>query len=503
MLFPADQVLKAANREVRQLSTPTDNSGEGSALQCLGVALRLLMLRESGGKSLMRSQIDRLSKCLSSIEGLVTSSSLQAECRALRIMIEQNASAATLGGAEAAWRDVLAATQRLMADITASPDIPQDARGRIADLFIAWESADLSDPMLAVSGEVEAAGEVTQDRWTAYLRDRFAEPELTVPVFEALTGGFGKQTYLFDVSGKALNGSYVLRRDLAIALISNDCHRIEKEFELIRAVHGRGFPAPEALWLDTEHRLLPGGHFLVMKRAAGVAGGSVFQANGVVPHDLAQTLAEILARLHTMRGLEDFGHLTQTIRPELVNRSLRDTTEAYLIDWRALFAKEAHLPSPSLMALFGWLLDHLPVADGHPVLLHGDIGFHNFLFDDGRLTAVIDWEFGHLGDPAEDLAYVRNSLGEALDWAAFIHAYRAAGGPVIGDRRLHFFQIWGHVRNACAANLVSAKLYAGQIDDLKVIALPYLYIPRFLQAAHELIRSYEQPSGLGEIGSRS
>ncbi|CDO90280.1 hypothetical protein AWC29_26445 [Mycobacterium triplex] len=494
MLFPADQVLKAANREVRQLTTLTDNPGEGSALQCLAVALRLLAIRESGGTGLMRSQIDRLSKCLASVEGLLTPPSLQAQCRALCIMIEENKGAASLGDAEAAWREVIAATQRLAANIAATSDLPQVVRGRIADLFIDWESADLSDLMPGASDDVEAAPETTHERWTAYLRDRFSEPELTVTAFRALAGGFGKQTYLFDVSGKALNGSYILRRDLAIALIGNDCHRIEKEFELIRAVHARGFPAPEALWLDTEHRLLPGGHFLVMRCAAGVAGGTVFEPNSLVPQDLAQTLAELLARLHTMRGLEDFGHLTEMIRPELVNRPLRDVVGTYLTDWRGLFAREAHLPSPAIMALFGWLLDHVPVSDGHPVLLHGDIGFHNFLFDDGRLTAVIDWEFGHLGDPAEDLAYVRNSLGEALDWAAFIRAYRAAGGPVIDERRLHFFQIWGHVRNACAANLVSAKLYARQIDDLKVIALPHLYIPRFLQATQELIRSYEQLS---------
>jgi len=75
-----------------------------------------------------------------------------------------------------------------------------------------------------------------------------------------------------------------------------------------------------------------------------------------------------------------------------------------------------------------------------------------------------------------------------LDWDAFISTYRKAGGCEVTAERLHFFQVWGHVRNACASNLVSAKLYSRQIDDLKVIILPHTYIPQFLQAAQALIQ---------------
>jgi len=100
----------------------------------------------------------------------------------------------------------------------------------------------------------------------------------------------------------------------------------------------------------------------------------------------------------------------------------------------------------------------------------------------------VDWEFCHIGDPAEDLAYVRNTIGGAIDWEAFLAAYQAAGGPQVSPERLRFFQIWGHLRNACASNLVSAKLYMKQVDDLKGIVLPHSYIPRFLQAAQSLIQ---------------
>jgi aminoglycoside phosphotransferase (APT) family kinase protein len=40
------------------------------------------------------------------------------------------------------------------------------------------------------------------------------------------------------------------------------------------------------------------------------------------------------------------------------------------------------------------------------VLCHGDAGMGNFLADDGRVTALLDWEFAHLGDPHDDLAWI-------------------------------------------------------------------------------------------------
>ena len=39
------------------------------------------------------------------------------------------------------------------------------------------------------------------------------------------------------------------------------------------------------------------------------------------------------------------------------------------------------------------------------VLCHGDVGPGNFLHDGHRVTALLDWEFSHLGDPMDDLGW--------------------------------------------------------------------------------------------------
>jgi aminoglycoside phosphotransferase len=66
------------------------------------------------------------------------------------------------------------------------------------------------------------------------------------------------------------------------------------------------------------------------------------------------------------------------------------------------------------------------------VLVHGDFGPNNVLLDpDTReVTAVVDWEFGHLGEPVEDLAWcewiVRTHHPECRH--ALDHFFRAYGG---------------------------------------------------------------------------
>ncbi|MCZ9342717.1 phosphotransferase, partial [Streptomyces sp. TRM76130] len=65
------------------------------------------------------------------------------------------------------------------------------------------------------------------------------------------------------------------------------------------------------------------------------------------------------------------------------------------------------------------------------VLVHGDFGPHNLLFDPAayEVTAVVDWEFAHLGEPVEDLAW--------CEWTVRTHhpRHREALG--------HFFQAYG------------------------------------------------------------
>lgn len=49
------------------------------------------------------------------------------------------------------------------------------------------------------------------------------------------------------------------------------------------------------------------------------------------------------------------------------------------------------------------------MADPEPAgaaIVHGDLRLGNFIVGDEGLRAIVDWEFWHLGDPVEDLAWL-------------------------------------------------------------------------------------------------
>jgi aminoglycoside phosphotransferase (APT) family kinase protein len=53
------------------------------------------------------------------------------------------------------------------------------------------------------------------------------------------------------------------------------------------------------------------------------------------------------------------------------------------------------------------------------VIVHGDFGPQNVLIEGDRITALVDWEFAHIGQPVEDLAWaewiVRMHHPDAVD----------------------------------------------------------------------------------------
>lgn len=491
MLLPAGYILQSLSWETSRSQGGGDASIESSGAASIALALNLLGQRERGGAGRVRTQAEKLDAALSTVIAMLPESTIAVELDLVRADLQRLQQQQDLQVIELVWRQTLCSMEALVQAVNADADIESSVRGRIAQILTTWESEDLRSQFAsAQDGQDAPDDELSAMRWSQYLQRRFDDPNLQLMDFRPLPGGFGKQTFLFDVQGRSLSGSFVIRRDMPDPLLINDCHSIDKEYHLIRAMHARDFPAPEALWLDTEHADVPGGDFIVMRRSPGISGGSFFGAQQEIPSDLAQTLAVILARLHALEPMPELDGLTDSINLKLWNAPLDECVRWYIESWLAMFQQESHLPSPAIISLFGWLLDHIPSSSGKPVLLHGDIGFHNFLFDDRRLSAVLDWEFSHLGDPAEDLAYVRNTVGSALDWDAFIGAYRQAGGVEVDARRLHFFQVWGLLRNACAANMAAAKFVEGRVTDLKMVVLPHMHIPQFLSAAQALVDSY-------------
>jgi aminoglycoside phosphotransferase (APT) family kinase protein len=132
-------------------------------------------------------------------------------------------------------------------------------------------------------------------------------------------------------------------------------------------------------------------------------------------------------------------------------RPISDHVRAELDVWEGRLDASGQA-EPFLRACFAWLRAHVPDVDGPPSLVQGDTGPGNLLHDDGHLTAVLDFELAHLGDPMEDLAWIatRNAQEPVPDFEALLDAYARAGGTV--DRaRIRYHLVLAELRIAVLA----------------------------------------------------
>src|SRR3546814_13877110 len=77
------------------------------------------------------------------------------------------------------------------------------------------------------------------------------------------------------------------------------------------------------------------------------------------------------------------------------------------------------------------------------VIVHGDAGPGNFLYEGSRVTARLDWELVHYGDPMADLALLclRMLFQDFVPLPQAFAAYEAAGGHRIDLARLRYWRL--------------------------------------------------------------
>lgn len=260
------------------------------------------------------------------------------------------------------------------------------------------------------------------------------------PTLTAIPGGASRQTFLIETGKERL----VLRRDPPGVQSFNP---LKLEARVIAAAKAVGVPVPQVLRFEPE-----GGRFespgLLMSHVEGTSVGprllhreEYAQAREVLPAQLAAALAGIHSvppfRVDGLPGEVDANPAAAAC----------DLWEAALDEWG--------YPQPALEAGLRWLRLHLP-EPVEPRLVHGDFRLGNFIASEDGLSAVIDWELCHCGDPAEDLAWlcVRSWRfgNDALPAAgmgerrALLDAYEQAGGARPGPQRLRWWEAMGNLK---------------------------------------------------------
>jgi len=311
------------------------------------------------------------------------------------------------------------------------------------------------------------ADELTAAQVEAYLRDRFPGARDEVVSVNTIHGGFSKRTTLVEGSVDGVSQEFVLRQ----VPTGLSARSLTPEYALLCSLASTNVPAPRPLWIDAQDNAL-GGPFFATRRAAGSNIGDVWGSAGAT-EQTCRDVAEIYARLHQVP--------TAGIVTPVSSRVTSDDLAATIAKQEGTLLQRGITIQPLLAALLEWLRRNLPAVPPRPSLLHGDAAFSNLLVADGRVTAIVDWEAAHVGNPAEELAYIRPSVTPVMEWDDFIDHYVLHGGLAPDPSAMRFFTVWSHVWRhiGClwlAQNFEQTGRYASAIAG-------FVHGPRFLRSA--------------------
>jgi aminoglycoside phosphotransferase (APT) family kinase protein len=294
--------------------------------------------------------------------------------------------------------------------------------------------------------------------------------------------GNARQAWGFDVQwhegGRA-------ERVPCVMLVKAEAGQLEThvapEFGTVRALWGTGVPVARALWMDPTDAAL-GNPFFVTERVAGTADMGLLRraADDPEARSIAIDLASAAARLHRVDwravGVGD-------ILPAV---STADAARAQVAYWEEIFERQRLEPLPVLVFAFGWLHDHLPATD-RVSIVHGDLRIGNLLYDGGHITALLDWEMVHLGDPIEDLAWAYRSLWSLekfLPVDEFLSHYCALTGDSIAADHFIYWRLFNEVKHSIISLTASRSFDDGRTRNIRHAdraTTVTTYLSRFLE----------------------
>lgn len=200
-----------------------------------------------------------------------------------------------------------------------------------------------------------------------------------------------------------------------------------------------------------------------------------------IAHDLMACLAE----LHTLEVPDGFPGLSPSAP---IHAHVLD----HLATWERLY-RATQRPDPLVEVALRWLQDSCPEVAAPATVVHGDTGPGNFLFADGRVTALVDWELSHLGDPLEDLAWLsmRSVFEPVPEFPALLQHYGRMVGASVDLDRLRYHRVAvqarvaiirhradgdptprGDVANGLLSRAVNRRLLVEALSDAVGIAAP-------------------------------
>lgn len=475
-----EHLLMSISRTLNEHLLPATADAETKRwLALIGFATNELMRRELGGmpaRETLRNDLEALATRGEALVGVEIGASDGWPRRPEKLMPQREPEVSI----EALWRRLTALTAALLRSRGRNADRAAiDAY--LADVARMEAAQKISAPPATAAKKAEEVPlEQRLSAMTGYLSSRLGGGAgFAIREIKQLAGGFSNQTYRLSVGDADAARYIVIRVARGNSIQWPYTATLEEELPFIAMALDHGIPVPPQRWLETNVSLL-GGVFHVMDYVRGEVLGSSLAPYAPVSDALITNAAEVLARMHRMQWQDWVGKLPARIVPR-ADLTITDSLDLILRRLREFLDAACLSPSPVILMLFDWLRRNRLSSTEAPVITHGDLGYHNWLFDGDRPAALLDWENVALCSPTKDLANVKDCFVPATQWDHFIRCYLDAGGraPVDGEMRYYAVlrQLQALICTASAQEKMFTAVDPGNAEflELGIMAREYFY----------------------------
>jgi len=276
-------------------------------------------------------------------------------------------------------------------------------------------------------------------------------------------GGASRITWLIQAKER----NCVLRVDSGDGPVAGTALTLGREATVYRALAGTNVRIPELI-AETQGALL-------MEMARGQP--ELDHLDSAVRVQILDDYVDALADLHRIDASSGFAALDP---PADAGSAAQQVMQL----WEGIYRSRVRRPSPLARFASRWLKHNAPTTAERLVVCHGDVGPGNFMHDGERVTAMLDWEFVHVGDPMDDLAWLafrgHHFIGDIGDFSAQLRRWQARTGFEVDKRRIAYYRIvvmyvW---LISCLAALDNGAKNQDRFTYLNLISLMNVIMPR-------------------------
>ena len=377
-----------------------------------------------------------------------------------------------------------ATSNALLLALRAGADADRDWTRRVArtELDYVEHLADAVNDW-AYGAAVQAIPETGQRQLTTELLTQYLQksqpghPSIRAASVVEIGGGFSKKTYKLEVvDGPDGWERLVIRQDAIGGPVPSSCL---DEVDVLRLAERHELPLGTLQWVEPSSTPLDA-PFLFSRRAAGVCALDAWKQVGPDGKLPGEHLAVHMARLHTI-PLTQLPGFDGSVTP-------RETLSRYVGAFETRWLRDRVIADPLIQLGFDWLKRHIPDDVDKLAIVHADISERNVLVHEGVVTAILDWELWHVGDPMYDLAYIKPFIEHTLPWARFVELYESAGGGRVSMANEDYWYIFSKIRDSAMLSSGLRTFVDGRNRNLKTIA-PVLgwYRPQLRLAMRRLL----------------